>query len=78
MKLKTLGLAVSLAMGLVACNDSSSDSNNYDFKVTAIDGYLKNAVVTVQCGDQTFTPTPTGANGQTTVKTQGTPPVSVP
>lgn len=73
MKLNALGLAVSLAMGLAACNDSSTDSNNYDFQVTAIDGYLKNAVVTTQCGDKTFTANATDASGKTNVDTDGIP-----
>ncbi len=77
MKLKTLTLAMGLVMALPGCNDSTNSSNtssdNYDFQVTAIDGYLKNAVVTVQCGDQVFTAQPTDKNGKTKVKTNGIP-----
>jgi len=68
-------LAMGLVMALPGCNDSTSSTNSdsYDFQVTAIDGYLKNAVVTVQCGDQVFTAPPTDKNGKTKVKTNGIP-----
>ncbi len=60
MKLKQLVVAVSLSLGLVACggggsSSSSSSDSSYDFKVTAVDGYLNNAIVTATCGTQTFT-----------------------
>lgn len=76
MKLKALTLAMGLVMALPGCNDSGNDSANnrsYDFEVTAIDGYLKNAEVTVQCGDKIFTPPPTDKNGKTKVNTNGIP-----
>ena len=54
MKLKHVVIAVGMALGLTACGggggSSSSSSSSYDFKVTAVDGYLKNAIVTATCG----------------------------
>jgi hypothetical protein len=52
MKLKHLVVAVSLSLGLTACGGDGDSGNAaaYDFKVTAIDGYLANAIVTATCG----------------------------
>ncbi len=69
MKLKHLVVAVSLSLGLTACG-GDGDSSSYDFKVTAIDGYLKNAVVTATCGTQTFTGV-TNASGVADIDTNG-------
>jgi len=73
MKLKTLGLAVGMVLTMTSCKDTTNESANADFQVTAIDGYLKNAVVTVQCGSKTFTPAPTDGSGKTLVDTNGIP-----
>lgn len=76
MKLKQLVVAVSLSLGLAACgggggSSSSSSSPSYDFKVTAVDGYLKNAVVTATCDGKTFTGT-TNENGVAELNTNST------
>lgn len=78
MKLKQLVVAVSLSLGLAACgggggssSSSSSPSPSYDFKVTAVDGYLKNAVVTATCDGKTFTGT-TNENGVAELNTNST------
>ncbi|WP_321408606.1 hypothetical protein [Tolumonas auensis] len=75
MKLKQLVVAVSLSLGLVACggggsSSSSSSDSSYDFKVTAVDGYLNNAIVTATCGTQTFTGV-TDENGEVQLDTNG-------
>ena len=74
MKLKHVVLAVSFALGLTACggggSSSSSSSSSYDFKVTAVDGYLKNAIVTATCGSATFTGI-TNENGVAELDTNG-------
>lgn len=75
MKLKQLVVAVSLSLGLVACggggsSSSSSSDSSYDFKVTAVDGYLNNAIVTATCGTQTFTGV-TDENGEVQLDTKG-------
>ena len=75
MKLKQLVVAVSLSLGLVACggggsSSSSSSGSSYDFKVTAVDGYLNNAIVTATCGTQTFTGV-TDENGEVQLDTNG-------
>ena len=75
MKLKQLVVAVSLSLGLVACggggsSSSSSSGSSYDFKVTAVDGYLNNAIVTATCGTQTFTGV-TDENGEVQLDTKG-------
>ncbi len=74
MKLKQLVVAVSLSLGLAACGggggSSSSSSPSYDFKVTAVDGYLKNAIVTATCDGKTFVGT-TNENGVAELDTNG-------
>lgn len=74
MKLKQLVVAVSLSLGLVACgggsSSSSSSDSSYDFKVTAVDGYLRNAIVTATCDGQTFSGT-TNENGVAELDTNG-------
>ncbi|NCB59707.1 MAG: hypothetical protein EOM46_19995, partial [Gammaproteobacteria bacterium] len=74
MKLKQLVVAVSLSLGLAACGggggSSSSSSPSYDFKVTAVDGYLKNAIVTATCGTDTFSGI-TNENGVVELDTNG-------
>ena len=72
MKLKHLVVAVSLSLGLTACGGDGDSTNAaaYDFKVTAIDGYLANAIVTATCGDQTFTGV-TNASGVAEIDTNG-------
>lgn len=75
MKLKHVVIAVGVALGLTACgggggSSSSSSSPSYDFKVTAVDGYLKNAIVTATCNGQIFTGT-TNENGVAELDTNG-------
>jgi hypothetical protein len=72
MKLKHLVVAVSLSLGLTACGGDGDSTNaaSYDFTVTAIDGYLANAIVTATCGNQTFTGV-TNASGVAQIDTNG-------
>ncbi len=71
MKLKHVVIAVGMALGLTACGGGGgSSSSSYDFKVTAVDGYLKNAIVTATCGSATFTGT-TNENGVAELDTNG-------
>ena len=72
MKLKHLVVAVSLSLGLTACGGDGDSGNAaaYDFKVTAIDGYLANAIVTATCGDRIFTGV-TNASGVAEIDTNG-------
>ncbi len=77
MKFKHLAVAVGFALGLTACGgggggDSTPDTKvgSYDFQVTAIDGYLKNANATAVCGDKTF-PVVTNASGVAMFDTNG-------
>ncbi len=76
MKFKHLAVAVGFALGLTACGGGGGDSTpdtkvgSYDFQVTAIDGYLKNANATAVCGDKTF-PVVTNASGVAMFDTNG-------
>ena len=75
MKFKHLAVAVGFALGLTACGGGGGDSSSttaptYDFTVTAIDGYLKNANATAVCGDKTFTVV-TNASGIAMFDTDG-------
>ena len=47
-----------------------ANAASYDFTVTAIDGYLANAIVTATCGNQTFTGV-TNASGVAQIDTNG-------
>jgi hypothetical protein len=57
---------------LTACGGDGDSTNaaSYDFTVTAIDGYLANAIVTATCGNQTFTGV-TNASGVAQIDTNG-------
>lgn len=76
MKLKHVVMAMGVALGLTACGGGGGGSSSvspvsYDFNVTAIDGYLKNAVVTATCDGKSFTGTITNEGGVSGVKTNG-------